>query len=339
MSILETALGMLEKYPLCDHCLGRQFALLGRGIKNSERGKALKLSLTMQASALTFAKNVKGSRQLRVLASNGFSGDAEETLRQYGKRAPRAKPIDCFLCDGKVQILDELVEKALTELAYYEYTSFLVGVEVPVSVEEREDEFKAAFNAGYSESIRHEFGRLLGKQIEALSGKIVEYRKPDIAVVVNPWTETVTLQVNPLFVAGRYRKLVRDIPQSKWFCSSCRGRGCEKCGGTGKLYPESVEELVSKSLLEAAEGEKTSFHASGREDVDARMLGGGRPFVVEISKPKKRVLDLPKLKEVINQNGVDKVQVSSLRFTSKDVVRRLKKAESAQKEYRALVEF
>jgi len=105
------------------------------------------------------------------------------------------------------------------------------------------------------------------------------------------------------------------------------------------MYPESVEELVSKPLLEATEGEKTSFHASGREDVDARMLGGGRPFVVEISKPKKRYLDLPKLKEVINRNAADKVEVSNLRFTSKDVVRRLKKAESAQKEYRALVEF
>ena len=105
------------------------------------------------------------------------------------------------------------------------------------------------------------------------------------------------------------------------------------------MYPESVEELVSKPLLEATEGEKTSFHSSGREDVDARMLGGGRPFVVEISKPKKRYLDLPKLKEVINRNAADKVEVSNLRFTSKDVVRRLKKAESAQKEYRALVEF
>jgi tRNA pseudouridine synthase 10 len=339
MSILETAMEMLEKYPLCNNCLGRQFAMLGRGIDNGNRGKALKLSLTMQASALTLAKNAKGSRQLRVLASNGFSGDAEETLRQYGKCAPRAKPETCFLCEGKLQNLDALVEKALTELAYYEYTSFLVGVELPVLVEEREDEFKAAFNLEYSENIRHEFGRLLGKRIEALSGKTVEYRKPDIAVVVNPWAEVLKLQVNPLFVAGRYRKLVRDIPQSKWFCSSCRGRGCDKCGGTGKMYPESVEELVSKPLLEAAEGEKTSFHASGREDVDARMLGGGRPFVVEISKPKKRFLDLPKLKEIINQNAVDKVEVSSLRFTSKDVVRRLKKAESAQKEYRALVEF
>ncbi|TRO50221.1 tRNA pseudouridine(54/55) synthase Pus10, partial [Candidatus Bathyarchaeota archaeon] len=153
------------------------------------------------------------------------------------------------------------------------------------------------------------------------------------------FTEKARVQVNPLFVAGRYRKLVRDIPQSKWFCSSCRGRGCEKCGGTGKMYPESVEELASKPLLEAAEGEKTLFHASGREDIDARMLGSGRPFVIEISKPRKRFLNLKNLEAAVNANAEGKVEVSGLRFSSKDFVRRLKKGESAQKEYRVLIDF
>ena len=339
MSILEPAVEMLEKHPLCNHCLGRQFAMLGRGIDNGDRGKALKLSLTLQASALHSEKNAEGFTRLKVLVLNGFSNEAEETLRQMKKRIPKRQLEHCFLCEGKFQSLDMLIHKALKETARYEYTTFLVGVELPFTVEEREDEFKAEFSVSYGESLRHEFGRLLGKGLEEQPGKTVEYRRPDMTLVFNPFSEAVTLQVNPLFVAGRYRKLVRDIPQSKWFCSSCRGRGCEKCGGTGKMYPESVEELVSKPLLEATEGEKTSFHASGREDVDARMLGGGRAFVVEISKPKKRYLDLPKLKEVINRNAADKVEVSNLRFTSKDVVRRLKKAESAQKEYRALVEF
>ena len=105
------------------------------------------------------------------------------------------------------------------------------------------------------------------------------------------------------------------------------------------MYHESVEELVSKPFLDAAEGEKTAFHASGREDIDARMLGSGRPFVVEVSKPKKRSLDLKKLQETINAAAKSKVEISRLRFTNRDVVRKLKKAESAQKEYRALVEF
>jgi tRNA pseudouridine synthase 10 len=247
--------------------------------------------------------------------------------------------LTCFLCDDKFKSVDVLVQKALKAACYYEYSTFLVGIVLPLKVEEREDEFKAALNVTYGESIRHEFGRVLGKRLERETGKTVDFRKPDLAIVVNPFKETVALQVNPLFVAGRYRKLVRDIPQSKWFCSACRGKGCEKCGGTGKLYPESVEEIVSKPLLEAAEGEKSAFHASGREDIDARMLGTGRPFVVEISKPKKRSLDLLRALGAINAAGEGKVQVSRLRFTNRDVVRRLKKAESAQKEYRVLAEF
>jgi tRNA pseudouridine synthase 10 len=338
MNVLEKALEILEKHPLCDHCLGRQFALLGYSIENNDRGKALKLSLTLQASLLHQSKDPLGLKRLKILTTNGFSREAAETIRHLKKRVPQ-KAQQCFLCEDRFQLLDGLVRKALDEIAAYDYTSFLVGVELPVVVEEREDEFKAAFNVSYGESIRQEFGRLLGKSVEAQTGKTVEYRKPDLVIIVNPFTEGVKLQVNPLFVAGRYRKLVRDIPQSKWFCSSCRGRGCERCGGTGLLYPESVEELVSKPLLEAAEGEKTAFHASGREDIDARMLGSGRPFVVEVSKPRKRFLDLRKLREVINVQAVGKVEVLNLRFTSKDVVRRLKKAESAQKEYRVLVEF
>jgi tRNA pseudouridine synthase 10 len=340
MDILEKTINMLSKYPLCDHCLGRQFALLGYNIENKDRGKALKLSLTLQASALNSAKNADGVKRLKVLAINGFSREAKETLHSLKKRVPKkASSKRCFLCEGKFQLLDGLTQKALNAVANYEYTSFLVGVKLPVTVEEREDEFKASFNVIYGESIRHEFGRLLGKRIAEQTGKTAEYLKPDITIIINPFAEQVQVQVNPLFVAGRYRKLVRDIPQSKWFCSSCRGKGCEKCGGTGKMYPESVEELVSKPLLEAAEGEKTSFHASGREDIDARMLGNGRPFVIEISKPKKRFLDLKKLEAAVNATAEGKVEVSGLRFTNKDVVRRLKKAESAQKEYRVLIEF
>ena len=340
MDILEKTLNMLSKHPLCDYCLGRQFALLGYNIENKDRGKALKLSLTLQASSFASAKNAEGIKKLKVLAVNGFFREAQETLQHLKKRLPKKdRTKTCFLCEGKFQLVDSLVHEALNAVSTYEYTTFLVGVELPVAVEEREDEFKAAFDVSFGESIRHEFGRLLGKRIAELTDKTAEYKKPDITMIINPFMEQVRLQVNPLFVAGRYRKLVRDIPQSKWFCSKCRGKGCEKCGGTGKLYPESVEELVSKPLLEAAEGEKTSFHASGREDIDARMLGNGRPFVIEISKPKKRFLDLKKLEADVNTNALDKVEVSGLRFTNKDVVRRLKKAESAQKEYRVLIEF
>ncbi|HVP27036.1 MAG TPA: tRNA pseudouridine(54/55) synthase Pus10, partial [Candidatus Bathyarchaeia archaeon] len=245
----------------------------------------------------------------------------------------------CFLCEDKFENITDFVEKALKLLESYEYSSFLVGIELPLAVAEREDEFRAEFEVDYGENMRNEFGRVIGKKIEERNGKNVEFKKPEIVVLVNPFLNKVWLQVNPFFVAGRYKKFVRGIPQSKWFCSNCRGKGCEKCSWTGKMYPESVEEIVEKPFLDATEGAKGFFHASGREDIDARMLGNGRPFVVEITQPKKRFLNLEEMQKAVNAFGKDKVEVSKLRFADKDVVRKLKKGESTQKEYRVTIEF
>jgi len=231
MDVLEKAFEILSKYPLCDHCLGRQFALLGYSMENNVRGQALKVSLTMQANDLTAEKTAEGVKRLKVLATNGFSREAQETLKHLKKRLPTKDVAEkCSLCDGTFELIDSLTQKALEAIACHEFSTFLVGIELPHKFEEREDEFKAAVNVGYGESVKHEFGRLLGKSLGKRTGKVADYLIPDIVVVFNPLLESVRLQVNPLFVAGRYRKLVRTIPQSRWYCSNCRGRGCEKCG-------------------------------------------------------------------------------------------------------------
>ncbi|MEM3612266.1 MAG: tRNA pseudouridine(54/55) synthase Pus10 [Candidatus Bathyarchaeia archaeon] len=340
MGILEKALQMLERHPLCDHCLGRQFAFLGHGMENDGRGKAIKNVLLMEAQALARTKKDEGARILKVLAINGFCKKALEALRRMGRRISEKKVAKtCFLCENSFEIVDDLAKRAVEKLQEYEYSNFLVGIELPVEVEEREDEFKARFDVEYGENMRLEFGRILGKKIAAYSQKTVEHQKPDIVVLINPMTSEIRVQVNPLYIAGRYKKLVRGIPQSKWFCTNCYGKGCEKCNWTGKRYPESVEELISEPILAVTGGTKTAFHASGREDVDARMLGKGRPFVMEIAQPRKRFLNLKEIEEAVNAHAKGKVEVSELRFVDKDFVRKLKKAESAQKEYRVTVEF
>ena len=338
MDVQQKAFELLSKYPLCDHCIGRQFAALGYSMENNIRGFSLKVVLTMQANELTKEKNDEGFAKLQVLATNGFSKVAQETLKHL-KQETESYTETCFLCDGVFDKVETLTQKVLCVLSDYEFSTYLVGIELPVKIEEREDEFKAVFDISTAESMKHEFGRLFGKAIGAHTGKEAEYLIPDIVIVINPFLDKIKLQVNPLFIGGRYRKLVRTVPQSKWLCSICRGYGCEKCGNTGKLYPDSVEDFVSKPLLDVCEGVDSFFHASGREDIDARMLGTGRPFIVEISKPKKRFIDLKIMEKIINAGAVDKVEVLGLHFSTKNNVRRLKKGECAVKEYRLLAEF
>lgn len=340
IDIEQKALEMLQKYPLCDHCLGRQFALLGYGMGNEERGRSIKLVIAFKAHAEADSKNKHSIQTLRILAANGFLNSARELLQKLSIKMPsEAFPNECSLCQNKLESVDAVADKAATLVRNYEHRNFLVGTELPVDIEEREDNFKAAFDVGYGEDMRNEFGRLIGKRVAEATGKEVEFQKPEIVILANPFTGNVELQVNPLFIAGRYRKLVRGIPQSKWFCSSCHGKGCKKCSWTGKMYPESVEEIIAGPILEATGGTESSFHAAGREDIDARMLGTGRPFVIEIAKPKSRFLDLKKIEGFINAKSQRKVRVSGLTLADRNQVRKLKKGEGTQKEYRVVVEF
>ena len=57
-----------------------------------------------------------------------------------------------------------------------------------------------------------------------------------------------------------------------------------------KQYPETVEELISEDAIKLARGKGAKFHGAGREDIDVKMLGNGRTFVLEIKEPKIRNL-------------------------------------------------
>ena len=336
LDILDKAQKMLENHSLCDHCLGRQYALLGYGVDNEKRGEALKLLLTIKAHETAMTKDKNGLALLRTLASNGNYPMANEILKKMKSKPAEAKP--CHLCQERLTSTEHLAHTALNKLQEYEYATVLVGIELPIEAEEREDEFKAKFTITHGESLRNEFSRNIGKRIAEATGKKIDFERPDVVVLVNPWTEQISLQVNPIHVGGKYRKLVRDIPQSRWFCKNCRGKGCKQCNWTGRKYTESVEEIIGNPAVNMAQGKEFSFHGAGREDVDARMLGLGRPFVIEVKKPKKRRIDLKALEETINSSAKGKVEVSNLCFVNKDFVRKLKRGDEAQKLYRATIE-
>ena len=337
MEILEKTQKMLEKHPLCDHCLGRQFALLGYGLDDQKRGETLKLLLTMKGHQEALLGKKTGIFLLKTLAMNGSSIMAAEILKKMKKKVGEKK--NCYLCEGRFGLLEDLVKSSVRKLKRYEYNTFLVGMELPTEIEEREDEFKAEFDVKYGESMRNEFSRDIGKRISAITKKQAEYKRPEIVIYVNPFTEQVKLQANPLHIAGRYRKLVRGIPQSKWFCLKCKGEGCAQCNWTGKTYLESIEEIIAAPTLKATQGEDTSFHAAGREDIDARMLGRGRPFIIEIKKPRKRFVNLKALAEDINKKADGKLEVLNLHLADKDAIRKLKKKEMAEKVYKVAVKF
>jgi tRNA pseudouridine synthase 10 len=288
------------KRDLCDHCLGRAFALVGTGTTNEARGRSARAEVRLERE------------------KNG------EELPPHEK---------CWLCGDIFDSLPRFAEAVIKALSKVEYNNFLIGTRVDPEIQEKEERLWSEVGQDTAEPIKAELNREIGKIVEARVEKPVEFDTPDVVALIDTRFAQVDLDVSPLFIYGRYRKLVRDTPQTRWPCRQCRGKGCERCNFTGKMYPTSVQEIVGDPVQTAAEGTNHFFHGMGREDIDARMLGNGRPFVIEIRGPEKRNLDLESLENIINENGKDRVEVIGLRPSSREEVRKVKTA-SPNKTYR-----
>lgn len=293
---------------LCDHCLGRQFAKLGHGMTNEERGFYLRNALITQIKD-------KKDEQSKI-----------------------SKPFQCWLCENLFDEIEKFSNLVAKELEGYNYETFLIGSKIDAEILDREERLWGLLGNEHYEPIKAEINREVGKLVESKIDKKVDFERPDVVAVIDTRYDNVELQISPLFIFGRYRKLVRGIPQTRWDCKECWGKGCEKCNHTGKMYETSVEELIAKEVINATKGAEHSFHGMGREDIDARMLGNGRPFVLEIKLPIRRNPDLKELQESINSFSEGKVEVLDLRPSSKREVVALKNAK-VLKTYTVEVEF
>lgn len=139
-----------------------------------------------------------------------------------------------------------------------------------------------------------------------------------------------------LFFESRYRKLVRDLPQTIFWCPTCKGSrkhrvGCETCEGNGKLSDDSVQELIARRLLPAFRARRGKFHGAGREDIDVRMLGRGRPFVFEVESPRYPDADLEDIWRRVQEQEAGRIEIEPFRQVGKERVAELKEGRFAKR--------
>ena len=341
-SMLKTAQEMLSQHTLCDRCLGRQFAWLGTATSNEDRGHSIKLILCMIADdQLKSEDSDAGRHSIESLAGNGMFAPAQAIATKNS--IDYVTRDSCHLCsiDGS-SIFDRIpmIARRMAECAgQVEFETVLAGsIPSPLLVE-RQDEMTATYSTLHSETLKSHFNRLTGIQLQELLGKPVDFEKPDVVFIYDMNQDEVRLQINPVFIYGRYRKLVRGVPQSRWDCKKCKGRGCDDCGGTGRKYPDSISEYVGIHAQRLAYGSRFKFHAAGREDVDVLMLGKGRPFVVEVTQPRVRKPDLQALTRTINSEAGGRIEVQDLELTDRHRLQKLKEdASSNVKEYAAVIQ-
>ena len=276
---------LVQSYSLCDQCLGRLAAKIGHGFTNKKRGEIIRRKLDIKRGI---------------------------------------DPDHCWLCEGLVLEIDHFVSLVEEKTSEFEFETFLIGTHIDEEILEKEETLQEITGSEIAETIKTDLSRNIGKKIEKNSDNIVDFHHPDIMMIIDTMFDIVHLQIKSLYVYGRYNKFQRGIPQTKWFCRSCKGKGCRNCEYTGKLFTTSVEQLIAEPLLATTGATDESFHGSGREDIDVRMLGSGRPFVIELKNPRKRSIDYRSILLQINDENENKVGVHNLRSADKKEIAALK---------------
>ena len=290
----------LVRLGICDACLGRLGGKRTYGQSIVEAGASVRAS---------------------VVELDGYLADARER-----------EPL-CPFCENLFDEVDLLADIIYDALEPYDVGRLQLGARFPKDQIEEEEKLRKRMGAGGSDALKPSLVEEIGLRLkDRLDGTVLVNDKPDVLALIDVLTLTVELDVRSVYVYGRYRKLERGIPQTRWPCRACKGRGCERCEQTGLQYQKSVQDLVGNPMLEVFQGTEHAFHGMGREDIDVRCLGRGRPFVLEIKEPKRRSFNAEKLADIINEAAIGSVEVSSIRPSSRSEVVRIKDT-PAEKSY------
>tara|TARA_B100001113_G_scaffold276096_1_gene230660 strand:- start:354 stop:1595 length:1242 start_codon:yes stop_codon:yes gene_type:complete len=284
----------IKKYaPFCVSCLGRSVGLVGYGLDNRERGL-----------------------EMMNLIDISNNSDIEKDMVCDSE--------DCTICDGLIGEIDNFIDLSCESIADYSLDTFKIGTIVDKERIELEATFSSLFGVNLFENIKSQLNREIGIGVFQKLNLSTRLDRPDSTIIIDTRYDTVSLEIKSIFIEGKYNKFDRTIPQTYWPCRKCKGRGCKSCNGSGQLYPDSVQSLIAEPFMKITKSTENLFHGMGREDIDAAMLGFGRPFVLELRMPKSREINLEDVQNKINLDNDGRIQVNDLEFVPRNRVAELK---------------
>lgn len=225
---------------------------------------------------------------------------------------PECKDSYCFICKGASAKLEEMIAKA-ANLIPLEWKSFSISTVIPrkmMAAEESVWDFKLG------RSIKDDFNKRIVSDLVKKTNLDYDVLKSDGKLIFDFEKNEVRIENSDIFIFGRYKKEKAGVAQSEWICRKCSGKGCETCDFLGKR--DSIEETLSEAALKLFNAKKADLHASGREDIDVQNFAG-RPFILEIRKPKKPKITIKEVEKEVNSNNTG-VLVQDLKYVSNSKV-------------------
>ncbi|GAY25677.1 tRNA pseudouridine(54/55) synthase Pus10 [Desulfurococcaceae archaeon AG1] len=281
--ILRLSREILARYPLCDRCLGRLFANLGRGLSNLERGRAIKLTLAMGYHDEASRDPERLRDELYNISRN--AGEPFQSLYRhiYGAEPPSTMP--CYICGGRIEsLISEWVKRAGDSIRNLGASRFILGIRPPRGFVEAEEEIARVFSLQYWESIRSELKREIGKSVATTYGLSPDFDDPEVMLILDLERGSVEAVMPPLILSTRLVKLVRGFSVKR------RPRG----GG-------SLEDIARSDIKDL--GRDVSIKIPIRDTSRYRILGRGCESIIEIRSPEPGRRDLRNLAKVLNRSS------------------------------------
>ena len=258
-----------------------------------------------------------------------------QALERDADLKPNAEVDCCPFCEDLFLELDLIANRIVASVEGVEFTKVQLGIHFAKDHVAAEEVLRSTLAATGSRPLKATLSAAVQSAVaNKIPGITWVKERPEVMLLFDTLTLGVNADLRALFIYGRYRKLGRGLPQTRWPCRSCRGRdgGCESCNGTGQQYPHSIQSLICEPMVESMGAASDAFHGMGREDIDVRCLGQGRPFVAELKSPLRRTVDLEKLTDQINKAAKDQIEIHGLRASNRAEVSRIKETK-AEKSY------
>jgi len=286
---------ILRKYPLCDNCLGRLFASLGRGLTNDLRGRSLKTVLLMDLFRRYYSEDPKKlSEELKIFARNGGEPFTSSLKILSGEEIETEK---CFICRSEIKrFIEDFSDRVSEILREKNIDRFILGVKMPKDYSEREETVAREYGIIYWESIKKELKREIGKNVLRRGFK-PDFDDPNVVLTIDVGTGAIVIS---------YPSAIYMIKVWK-----------NERGHLIKGSKDSLENMI-KEKLALYEPSEVRIHLVARDSRRYRILGNGVVAILEIHSPRRGKPSVKDLNEIIGKIPPFEVKILS-RINRRDI--------------------
>lgn len=192
---------------------------------------------------------------LRILGLSRTELSSYNLIEQPGNRCPA--------CFGILQRVPEIKESARVAIGSYSF--YDIQIEVPNKISNCDKDIIDEFHCAQSCLIKNYLKAILSMGLKRVRDG------PILKINIDESSVNCELQWPNMYITGRYLKESRRVSHSRFM--------------PGVNPVSSVEgELISK-LSGIIKCSDIKFQSAGREDMDVRMIGSGRPFCLVLLNP------------------------------------------------------